>query len=92
MTFSVARSGYDIANSSHQVFTVSSATIVVITVSITNSAIPDSITSIILENLITGNDQPPLITSFQPKCKFVNVCVQIAVELHIQWYSLLWYN
>ena len=70
MTFSVARSGYDIANSSHQVFTVSSATIVIVSVTINNAAVSDSITSIILENLITGNDQPPLITAFQPKCMY----------------------
>ena len=64
----MSRANLTLSQSSHQVYTVSSLTMVAVFVTVNDATLPDDIVARIFESLV-GNNQMTSITAFQPECK-----------------------
>lgn len=64
----MSRINLTLAQSSQQVYTVSSVTVVVVFITFNNHTLPNDVAAIVFDNLV-GDNQVTSITAFQPECK-----------------------
>ena len=64
----VSRINLNVMQSSYQVYTVSSITIVVVFVTVDDAILPDDVVTRIFDNIV-GNNQTPNVSAFQPESK-----------------------
>ena len=64
----VSRINLNVVQSSYQVYTVSSITIVVVFVTVDDAILPDDVVTRIFDNIV-GNNQTPNVSAFQPESK-----------------------
>ena len=79
--------------SSYQVYTVSSITIVVVFVTVDDAILPDDVVTRIFDNSV-GNNQTPNVSAFQPESKLC-MCTSIYVliqYLHQTIHSAIFYH
>ena len=73
-------------------YTVPSVTVVVVSVTVDDSILPDNVIARIFDNLV-GNSDATAITAFQPECKLCtnSMCIQIHTVLptYLKWCILL---
>ena len=64
----VSRINLNVMQSSYQVYTVSSVTVVVVFVTVDDAILPDDVVTRIFDNIV-GNNQTPNVSAFQPESK-----------------------
>lgn len=80
----LSRTDLTIVQSSYQVYTVPSVTVVVVFVTVDDSILPDNVVARIFNNLV-GNNQATAITVFQPECKLhTYICVNSYIATYVR--------